>query len=534
MREIKLKNYQYWRGNNKFFCDGKIMCGPTSYKRYIFIICLIIIPTIVEIIFVTLSFNSIVISLILSIIELISLSIILYLFWNICTDNPGYLLRNESYFHARATKLKSKKLIYSNINGFMKKIKFCETCILYRPPKTSHCKYCDSCVEKFDHHCFWIGNCVGKNNYHNFFNFLISLLIFDFLKFVISIITGIYLISNRNKKNTLINSFIIHIIFTGIVLGYSIVFGVFLIVLYKYHVKLVFKGITTYEDIKKTYVNQGDYFFITKNNLYNNKCDRIFNTICQKKSDKNKKDFFQPNEYFERTILPEIKINNNKEEEEINNINFNNNIQEPIILDDIKTNIKSNTNDYNLLRNNSTLHNSIAYLSTKELFPFQNINNNPQYENTEIAELVNYNINNKNCNINNNNIFQYQQPNKINNQSHANNYSKNFFLHNKNSNIESDTNYEAVTSIRTQETKENNKTRIKPIPLNLKNIKNTLIPSESFTNDDDSNNQNVIEMVTSVRTKTSQEESHSNFEVNLEKINEITELESNVTEQINF
>lgn len=41
-------------------------------------------------------------------------------------------------------------------------------------------------------------------------------------------------------------------------------------------------------------------------------------------------------------------------------------------------------------------------------------------------------------------------------------------------------------------------------------------------------------MVTSVRTKTSQEESHSNFEVNLEKINEITELESNVTDQINF
>ena len=534
MREIKLRNYQYWRGNNKFFCDGKIMCGPTSYKRYIFIICLIIIPTIIEIIFVTLSFNSIVISLLLSIIELISFSIILYLFWNICTDNPGYLLRNESYFHARATKIKSKKIIYCNINGFMKKIKFCETCILYRPPKTSHCKYCDSCVEKFDHHCFWIGNCVGKNNYHNFFNFLISLLVFDFLKFVISIMTGIYLICNRNKKNTLINNFIIHIIFTVIILGYSIVFGVFIIVLYKYHVKLVFKGITTYEDIKKTYVNQGDYFFITKNNLYNNKCGRIYNTICQNKSDKNKKDFFQPNEYFERTILPEMKIKNNNKEEEINNNNlFNNNIQEPIILDDIKTNTKSSTNDYNLLRNNSNLQNSVAYLSTKELFPFQNINNNPQYLNTEEAELVEENANNKICNINNNPVLQ-QKSNKMNNQFYSNNFNKNLLLHNKISNNESETNYEAVTSIRTQDTKENNKTRIKPIPLNLKNINNNLIPSESFTNDEDTNNQNVIEMVTSVRTKTSQEESHSNFEVNLEKINEINELESNITDQINF
>ena len=99
MREIYLKNYQYWRGKNEFFCDGKIMCGPTSYKRYIFVILLIILPTIIEIIFVTLSYNSIIISLILTIIEFISLIIILYLFFNICTKNPGYLLRNESYFH---------------------------------------------------------------------------------------------------------------------------------------------------------------------------------------------------------------------------------------------------------------------------------------------------------------------------------------------------------------------------------------------------------------------------------------------------
>ena len=62
-----------------------------------------------------------------------------------------------------------------------------------------------------------------------------------------------------------------------------------------------------------------------------------------------------------------------------------------------------------------------------------------------------------------------------------------------------------------------------------------MLHSESnFTIDDDLNNQNIIEIVTSVRTKTSQDESHSNFEVNLEKINEIQELESNITDQIHF
>ena len=105
-----------------------------------------------------------------------------------------------------------------------------------------------------------------------------------------------------------------------------------------------------------------------------------------------------------------------------------------------------------------------------------------------------------------------------------------------NYNTESEKNYEAVTSIRTQETKDENKNRIRPIPLNLKSLTNSnIIPSESnFTNDDNNNQNNDIEIVSSVRTKTSQDESHSNFEVNLEKINEIKEIESNITDQLNF
>ncbi|KAJ1954460.1 Palmitoyltransferase zdhhc14, partial [Linderina pennispora] len=58
------------------------------------------------------------------------------------------------------------------VNNVAVRLKYCETCKIYRPPRASHCKYCDNCVENEDHHCIWLNNCVGRRNYRYFYGFV--------------------------------------------------------------------------------------------------------------------------------------------------------------------------------------------------------------------------------------------------------------------------------------------------------------------------------------------------------------------------
>jgi len=72
--------------------------------------------------------------------------------WSTYFLDPGVIPRKDEFDLARLTSLEHGE-------------RACITCKIIRPPSGKHCKYCDHCVEMFDHHCPFVGVCIGEGNY---------------------------------------------------------------------------------------------------------------------------------------------------------------------------------------------------------------------------------------------------------------------------------------------------------------------------------------------------------------------------------
>ncbi|CAN6218966.1 unnamed protein product [Urochloa humidicola] len=166
--------YQVWPGKNVFFLDGRVICGPNPRGLILSAMSLVLSEWIflVHVVVDRSSVHLILISLILMAAATVSLLLA-------ATSDPGIIPRNQvSASEEDGTVV---------VNGVEMRLKFCRTCKIHRPPRSSHCSVCDNCVDKFDHHCPLISQCIGLRNYRLYMLLLCSALAFYTFMFAFSV-----------------------------------------------------------------------------------------------------------------------------------------------------------------------------------------------------------------------------------------------------------------------------------------------------------------------------------------------------------
>ncbi|KAJ8765521.1 hypothetical protein K2173_014643 [Erythroxylum novogranatense] len=281
--------YQVWKGRNIFFFRGRLIFGPDARSLLVTLL-LITVPVVIfcthvarNLIHAIPAYNAGYAILLVAIGFTIYVLVLLIL---TSAQDPGIVPRNlpppeEEFCYDSAASVEADqrqtptprlpRTKEVTVNGFCVKVKYCETCMLYRPPRCSHCSVCDNCVERFDHHCPWVGQCIGLRNYRYFFLFISSAALLCIFIFAMSALNIKFLMDDHGPVWKAMKQSPASVI----LMAYCFFFLWFVGGLTCFHLYLINRNQTTYENFR--------YGAVNRLNVYNQGCMKNFlEVFCTK------------------------------------------------------------------------------------------------------------------------------------------------------------------------------------------------------------------------------------------------------------